>query len=332
MYTIAGKLNFDNTIQLQSEIDNFYQWTLDWKLVINPDKCNSISLTKLRAIQARVYFINNTPMECVHHPINAPFICTHNPNFHYTEALGLDELNILDNNNPNASQLSHIRLPSKWVMKTNDTHTIPPNVRILGLLFDPHLTWSNQIQKLLKRCNQKIYQLARIANHDEFNLTPNNIWKLYCSTIRPIIEYGITTFGNAKNFYKLESIHNRAMRIALKLKSTTPIANLKSILGCLSLTERKQQLQIKYWHKMTHAPDDLLSFHTFENWLNTTHNIMDNNIFMENKLNYNGFNLNPTVYFKNTPTSQMYKTMTDIHNQVHFNRKIEQFKSPPLLY
>ena len=332
MYTIASKLNFDNTIDLQSEINNFYNWTLNWKLVINPDKCNSISLTKLRALQARVYHINNVPMECVHHPANAPHICTHNPHYHYTEALGLDNISRLDENDPTATNLKHIRLPSKWAMKSTDKHSIPPNVRILGLLFDPHLTWTDQINKLLKRCNKKIYQLARIANYNEFNLTPHNVWKLYTATIRPIIEYGITTFGSAKLFNKLETIHNKAMRIALKLKSTTPITNLKSILGCLSLTERKNKLQIKYWHKMTHAPDDLLSFHTFEKWLDRANDITDKNTFMNQKLNSNGFNLMATKYFKLAPTTQMYNTMTNIHSQVNFNPKIEYFKSPPCYY
>ena len=332
MYTVASTLTYNNTIDLQSEIDNFYDWTLNWKLVINPDKCSSISLTKLRAIQARVYNINTVPMECVHHPTNAPYICTHNPRYQYTEALGLQNELHLDQNNPTASNISHIRLPSKWAMKSTDKHTIPTNVRILGLLFDPHLTWKDQITKLLKRCNQKIYQLARIANYNEFNLTPNNIWKLYTATIRPIMEYGITTFGGSKLFNKLETIHNKAMRITLKLKSTTPIPNLKSILGCLSLHERKQKLQIKYWHKMTHAPDDLLAYHTFENWLNKANDITDKSTFMDNKLNYNGLNIMATKHFKLAPTTQMYNTLTHIHSQVNFNPKIEYFKSPPCYY
>jgi hypothetical protein len=52
MYTLPSELSPTTTYQLQEAIDDFYDWTLQWKLIINPNKCNSISFTRKAKIKA----------------------------------------------------------------------------------------------------------------------------------------------------------------------------------------------------------------------------------------------------------------------------------------
>ena len=102
-------------------------------------------------------------------------------------------------------------------MKVSDNHNIPLSVRILGLFFDPKLNWNEQIKTVLKKCKLRMYKLAKISYHKDFNLSPQCVWKLYLTTIRPIMEYGLNIYGNnSNNIDKLESLQDQAVRIALK--------------------------------------------------------------------------------------------------------------------
>ena len=129
MYTKAAELSIQHARHMQNEIDNFFNWTLKWKLVINAEKCSSITFTMKRNLRARVYNINNTNMECVHHPINAPTICQHNPLCQQTHSLTEFPT---DDNGPYqiAHTLHSLTLPSPWAMRASDNHTIPLMVRI----------------------------------------------------------------------------------------------------------------------------------------------------------------------------------------------------------
>ena len=158
LYTLTSELLPETTYKLQDEIDNFYQWTLDWKLVINAEKCNTISLTHRNDIKSRVYHINQVNMECVHPPQNPPDVCAHNPLCLYGRAYQLSG----DENSKELVTSNNITTPSRWKMKKSDPHTIPLFVRILGLYFDPRLEWKEHVQQIIKRCKTKIYQLARI--------------------------------------------------------------------------------------------------------------------------------------------------------------------------
>ena len=62
---------------LQSENDNLYNYACLNRLVLNPVKCHTLSLTRKDKWPARVFSINEETLDCVHHPHNAPDICKH---------------------------------------------------------------------------------------------------------------------------------------------------------------------------------------------------------------------------------------------------------------
>lgn len=76
-------------------------------------------------------------------------------------------------------------------MHVNDKHDIPKSVRIIayfGFILCPKL------KRIKKRCKEKLYQISKITRYKDFNLTPRAVWKLYITTIRPIIEYGMMAY------------------------------------------------------------------------------------------------------------------------------------------
>ena len=330
MYTISNKLDINNSIALQNEINRFYEWTLNWKLVINAEKCSSLTLTHRKNLQARVYNINNINMSCVHHPNNAPYICTHNHNYQYVNAMSDDSIN--DQNAPKTPTTEELLIPSKWRMRVSDPHKIPLHVRILGLLFDPKLSWNEHITSIVKRCNQKLYQLSRIAYCPDYNLSPKNVWKLYTSTIRPIIEYGLCVYSTSSTFTKLEQIQNRAMRIALRLRKTTPIYTMRKILGCESIAQRLSRMRINLWCKLVRSPSNTLSHETYLNWYNFVQNQINNQNISSRIKNINNFSTNFLNKYRKSPISTTYEYIQSIHPPnipTTFFYHQQHYKAPP---
>ena len=314
MYTIPSPLSINNTIQLQTEIDNFYDWTLRWKLVINAEKCESITLTKKTKAKARVYNINNTSMKCIHHPNNAPTHCVHNPKYK-DNSENANNNNIpspqRDQNSDEDPTLAKLLLPSRWRMTTRDDHTIPLMVRILGLYFDPHLTWNRHVDSIVKRCKQKLFQLGRIAYCKDYDLSTKNIWKLYISTIRPVIEYGLSIYSSTNHFEQLQQLQNQAMRIALKMRRTIPIEYMSALLNCENIQNRLIRIQCKLWTKYKRAPPSLLANETFHNWINRN-TINSPYSQYANYTDSNNICITQHKYLYKSPLSRTYKTIKQI--------------------
>ena len=264
MFSIATNLNHMSSIYLQQEIDHFYNWTLDWKLVINSVKCNSISLTNLNNFRARVYNINKDVMDCVHAPSNAPDLCIHNK----LCKKAYPELK-QDNNNQLVSK-ENITIPSAWQLKSNDVNLdkLDLGVRILGLFFDPRLDWKYHTNTVIKKSKYKLHQLRKITYCKDYNLSPKCVWKLYISTIRPMIEYGFCVYSKPGIFDKLESIQMEAMRIALRLRRPTPSYMLYELLDAKPIRKRVEEMQCKLWNHCIRADESNLKQYNFHNWIN----------------------------------------------------------------
>ena len=92
-------------------------------------------------------------------------------------------------------------------------NNVSETVRILGVHFDPKLTFKNHIKITLDRVRKDVYKLIKIANCKYYNLNAHTIWKIWTSAIRPKIEYAICTTSSATNFEKLEKIQNKVAKI-----------------------------------------------------------------------------------------------------------------------
>jgi ribonuclease HI len=118
--------------------------------------------------------------------------------------------------------------------------------RILGLIFDQKLTWSEQIntikQKTIKRFN-----LLKCLAGKHWGADQNILLRIYQLMILSVMEYGVDAYGSAKPkiLAKLDPLHFQGLRIALGAFRTTRRENLLCEAGMTSLEHRRQLSTIK---------------------------------------------------------------------------------------
>ena len=186
----------------------------------------------------------------------------------------------------------------------------------------------------MQRCNKKLHQLARIAYCPDYDLSPRSVWKLYVTTIRPIIEYGLNVYSacTETEFKKLESIQNRAMRIALRLKYMTPTEKMRKFLNCESIAQRLTRMRINLWCKLIRAPDHLLQHYTFHKWYEFMQEYHENHIFVASTLNPDNFNVASIKSAGKSPISRTYNTIRSLlppDEPTQFNPTPQPYKALP---
>ena len=346
-YTTNDNINIRKS--LQNEIDNFYQWSLNWKLIISDTKCKTITFSNKSKFNAYVYTVNGKKIDLIHHAHHAPPKCKHNKIYSYhawdidkSSNLGYisndsnlsENINNYDNNN-NKINRSGIEW-NNYRINTNQMSDMVESERFLGLYFDPKLTWKSHLKQIKDRVEIKLHQLRKIAYSDTYNLSTYSIWRLYLTVIRPIIEYGLVVYGNDNIIEELEKLQYKAARIALKLKRTTPRKILGELLNITTIKERLEILQIKLWHRYRRAPDNHLSNKIFNKWYNYIYNnnkdkIIEYKLRNNNKPNYNQINLNNFNQIKQSPLTRAFTTMKRLKGEfvLEQKRSITTNKSPP---
>ena len=64
-----------------------------------------------------------------------------------------------------------------------------PQIKLLGITFDNRMTFTEDFEEILKRCNQKFHRL-RILVNKKWGPSPTTILQIYKQCVRPIFEYG----------------------------------------------------------------------------------------------------------------------------------------------
>ena len=335
IYSLPCEYTIEVIHALQNGIDKLYDFTLFNKLVMGPVKCNSISLTRKENMKAHVYEINNIALECVHHPHNPPDICMHSKKKEHKQLQKQFDCKI-DQNHPSKVTPESFKLSSPFKLKVGDPHSIPLSVRILGLYFDPHLEWTQHIQQIENRVKHKLYQLQRIAYCKRFNLSPTTVWKLYLSTIRPIIEYGFAIYGSDKNLAKMEQLQNRALKIALRAKKSANSVLYQQFFDVQTIAERLDRIRVKFWTKYTRSHPSLLVYETFNDWFN----YVTFNQLARKSYNLRSIGVEPAVrynfdnhkHFAKTPLSKAYSTIakiTPIDSKIEYYFEPQFIRAPP---
>lgn len=108
--------------------------------------------------------------------------------------------------------------------------------KLLGIIIDENLSWSQHIDYLCSTISTKISLLRQISTY-----VPQDIQKLfYHSYILPLLDYGSNTWGTTSNanIERLCKLQKRAARIILKAEYMTPSAHMFERLGWLSVPKR----------------------------------------------------------------------------------------------
>ena len=338
---------------MQNEINNLYQWSLNWKLIISENKCKSITFTNKNKFNAYIYNVNGNKIDLIHHAHHTPPKCKHNKitnyhawNYNLNEELGYlsEDSNLSDNvenyqivnNSYTKINRSNIKR-YEYNLKRNNMTNMELSERFLGLYFDPKLTWKEHLKKTTDKINIKLHQLRKIAYSDTYNLSTHAVWRLYISVIRPILEYGLVVYGNDKIINELEKLQYKAARIALRMKKTTPRRILRELLNITTIKERNEILQIKLWNRYSRAPNNYLSGKIFNKWKNyliknsqyeRNYNLRSNKTkdIIDNNININKFN-----HITKSPLTRAYMTIKRLKgdNTINIKRIKSVNKSPP---
>lgn len=126
------------------------------------------------------------------------------------------------------------------------------NPTFLGIRFDNHLTFKNQIEYLKKTCIQRL-NIIKIYSHKSWQLTIKTQIQIYNVLIRSIIEYSaiLAPVISKTNNNLLQIIQNNALRIILKkpLMTKTRIVDLHKEANLEMLDTRLKKLRKRYKEK-----------------------------------------------------------------------------------
>lgn len=140
------------------------------------------------------------------------------------------------------------------------------SVKFLGLIFDRKLNWKKHIKYLVHSCNKKINLLKTLANKN-WGADYHTLITLYKSLIQSKIDYGSVAYASASNatLKLLNSIHNKALRIAMGAFVTSPVESLYSESGMPSLSDRRIYMSLSYAIKIAANNQHPLYDNTFNN-------------------------------------------------------------------
>lgn len=181
-------------------------------------------------------------------------------------------------------------------------------MKILGLQFDPKLTWKIHIQELIMECKKRLNVIKCLSNNN-WGADKNLLLLTYKAIIRSKIDYGSLLYqsANKKELRKIESIHNKGLRICTGCFHTTPIGSILIEAQETSLNHRRKTLNLKYAAKAA----------------SSTNPIIHNDIFPQLQNIYNS-------HFRYKP---MYSRITQQLKELNIKsisaEKHRQFQIPP---
>ena len=89
-----------------------------------------------------------------------------------------------------------------------------------GIVFDDRLSWNEQIKQLISKAGKRVGMLSRLRR----SLTRESADIIYCSLIRPVLEYCVSVWGCFGEHHKhgLKALQNRAVRKVARTVRSNP--------------------------------------------------------------------------------------------------------------
>ncbi len=123
------------------------------------------------------------------------------------------------------------------------------NVRFLGIRFDKHFSFKNQIKYLLDTCADQL-NVIKVLAHKSWNINKETLTNIYKCLVRSIIDYSIYLYDILSDTNKLsiQRIQNKALRIINNIKFDDHISTrqLHEIGQIETIEERARYINEKY--------------------------------------------------------------------------------------
>ena len=118
------------------------------------------------------------------------------------------------------------------------------------------MTWKPQIDKVEKRAKTRLTLMRKLSGAS-WGADHNTQKKVYTGYVRPVLEYGIATWGTAakSHFDKVKRIQNQAARIITGGIKSTPIIDLETSTGLHSLEFRRSSKILTQAEKFKRLPE-----------------------------------------------------------------------------
>ena len=141
----------------------------------------------------------------------------------------------------------------KELLSHNDEPTF------LGITFDPHFTFMNQVNNLKKKCSNRL-NIIKILSNKNWSLSKETLTTIYQSLIRSVIDYSSPIIGRiSKDKLKtLERIQNAAIRSIYNLKYDESSENLLKVSSLLSIKFRMNELNERFFNTAIQSQNPLI--------------------------------------------------------------------------
>ncbi|XP_055608580.1 uncharacterized protein LOC129755905 isoform X1 [Uranotaenia lowii] len=137
--------------------------------------------------------------------------------------------------------------PQIELLMIGRTLTQSLSFKYLGVWFDSKCLWGKHIRYLTQKCQKRINFLRTITG-TWWGAHPQDLIRLYQTTILSVIEYGSFCFGSAADTHliKLERIQYRCLRIAMGCMQSTHTMCLEVLAGVMPLKNRFFDLSLRF--------------------------------------------------------------------------------------
>ena len=129
--------------------------------------------------------------------------------------------------------------------------SIVDEVKYLGLILDPRLTFAKHAEYVRKKCISHLKMLGRTRKF----VDQDTSLRLYKSLIVPMIDYGDVMYDclSAKDTYKVQKVQNSVLRIILQTDKWAHITDMHKELNLMYLADRRHTHTIGQVFKCLHG-------------------------------------------------------------------------------
>lgn len=144
---------------------------------------------------------------------------------------------------------------------------VKKTAKFLGVIFDSKLTWHDHINYTLAKCNKRLNFMRSISG-TTWGPSKKTMLVIYKALILSVIDYGCIAYDSAScsQLSILETVQNKALRIACGCFKTTPIDSLQVECGILPLHLRRLQAQLKCAVKINSTENHVSSSVANDHW------------------------------------------------------------------
>ena len=140
------------------------------------------------------------------------------------------------------------------------------STKYLGIWFDPKLSWKEHITKIKHKALKRLLQISQLTGIN-WGLTYKTIIHLYKTLVLPILDYGCFLWHSSSYASQLNSIQNKAARLATGSFFTTSIESNNILTSLLPLDIRRIKYSMQNLARAMRTPSSNHLHTSWNNWL-----------------------------------------------------------------